>query len=183
MAVILASQSPRRQELLRKIVPEFQVMPADIDETVSEGLTPSDYVQEMAYKKATSILEIYPEATVIGCDTVVVLGDKILGKPKDREEAKQMLMSYSDQTHQVLTGLAILSKEKEVVRLSSAEVTFYPLDEKQVEAYVASDEPMDKSGAYGIQGGASIFVREVRGDFYAIVGFPVGLVNQLLKDF
>lgn len=181
--LILASQSPRRKELLSQLVSDFMVLPADIDESVAEGISPEAYVQEMARQKAQHILNQYPEAVVIGCDTVVALDNQILGKPVDEEDAVQMLLSYSGRTHDVLTGLTILSKDRTITRLAQAAVSFYPMREEQVRAYVATGEPMDKSGSYGIQGGAAKFIKEVKGDFYAIVGFPIGLVNQLLPEF
>lgn len=181
--IILASQSPRRKELLQQLITQFEIIPANIDETVEEGLLPEEYVQKMAFEKARCVLNEHPESLVIGCDTVVVLDNKILGKPKTHQEAKAMLLSYSDRTHQVLTGVTIMTQNKVVTKLAEASVTFYPLHKEQVEQYVATGEPMDKSGSYGIQGGASVFVKEIHGDFYAIVGFPVGLVNQLLQEF
>ncbi|MGX6961882.1 Maf family protein [Vagococcus xieshaowenii] len=181
--IILASQSPRRKELLALITEAFDVMPADIDETVTPGISPEDYVLRMSQQKAAHIFKEYPESLVIGCDTVVVLDGEILGKPVDHQEAKEMLQRYSDRTHEVLTGLTLLSKDKQITKLAQARVTFYPLDEAQIDAYVATNEPMDKAGAYGIQGGAAVFVKEIIGDYYAIVGFPVGLVNECLKSF
>ena len=181
--IILASQSPRRKELLAHITSDFEVMPADIDETVLPGITPEDYVAQMSEQKAAHIFQHHPDHLVIGCDTVVVIDGEILGKPIDQSEAKAMLQRYSNRTHEVLTGLTLLSKDKQITKLAQASVTFYPLEETQIDDYVASGEPMDKAGAYGIQGGASIFVKEIVGDYYAIVGFPIGLVNELLKSF
>ncbi|MGX7030314.1 Maf family protein [Vagococcus zengguangii] len=181
--IILASQSPRRKELLAHITSDFEVQPADIDETVTPGITPEVYVTQMAEQKAAHIFNQYPDHLVIGCDTVVVMDGEILGKPVDKEDAKAMLQRYSNRTHDVLTGLTLMSKDKQITKLAQASVTFYPLDDDQINDYVASEEPMDKAGAYGIQGGASIFIKEIEGDYYAIVGFPVGLVNELLKSF
>ncbi|SET43862.1 septum formation protein [Enterococcus malodoratus] len=183
MTVILASQSPRRQELLRWLITDFVVQPADIDEEVKDQYMPTDYVTEMARQKAAAIADEYPEDLVIASDTVVVLGEQILGKPKSREEAFGMLKSMSGGSHLVYTSVVICQEEQVAEKLTSAKVTFYPLTEAEINRYLDSDDYKDKAGAYGIQNGAGAFVEKIEGDYYSIVGFPVGAVNQMLKDF
>lgn len=183
MTVILASQSPRRRELLQWLMPDFIVQPADINEEVKEQYSPIDYVMVMARQKAAVIADGHPEALVIASDTIVVLGEQILGKPKSREEAFAMLKSMSGGSHLVYTSV-VLRKEKQLEEtLSSATVTFYSLTDAEINRYLDSDDYKDKAGAYGIQNGAGVFVEKIEGDYYSIVGFPVGAVNQLLKKF
>lgn len=183
MTVILASQSPRRQELLRWLIPEFEIQPADIDEDVKEQYAPKEYVMEMARQKAAVVAEKHPEALVIASDTTVVLGEKILGKPKSREEAFEMLSSMSGGSHLVYTAVVIRRENTIEEQLTAAKVTFYPLTEEEINHYLDSDDYKDKAGAYGIQNGAGVFVEKIEGDYYSIVGFPVGAVNQMLKKF
>lgn len=182
MAVILASSSPRRKELLRKVIPSFSIMPADIDETVKERETPRGYVARMAKEKTLTIAEKFPEDIVIGCDTSVVLGNSIMGKPVNDTEARFMLKRLSGLTHQVLTSVYIKTPEKVYQKTEVVDVTFYKLNEKDIENYLQTGEHKDKAGSYGIQGQGALFVREIRGDYYSIVGFPVGFVNQAMKD-
>ncbi|MDH6363774.1 septum formation protein [Enterococcus sp. PF1-24] len=183
MEIILASQSPRRKELLARLVPEFTVMPADIDETVPAGITPVAYVEKMAAEKAAVVSETHPEALVIASDTIVVHQDKILGKPVSEVDAFQMLQGMSDATHTVYTAVVLQKGAHKEATLSSAEVTFYPLTTAEINAYLATGKYADKAGAYGIQEQASVFVKEIHGDYYSIVGFPIGKVNQMLKQF
>lgn len=183
MKVILASQSPRRKELLRLIVETFEIVPANIDEQVQQDELPKVYVQRMAREKAQAIVTNYPEDLVIASDTIVVNEGKILGKPVSRLEAQEMLVGMSGKTHQVYTSVFIQSPQKQKELIASAAVTFFELTEAEIFSYLNQGEYADKAGAYGIQGAAAVFVKEVQGDFYSIVGFPVGQVNQLLKEF
>lgn len=182
MAVILASSSPRRKELLRKIIPSFSIMPADIDESVKERETPKSYVARMAEEKTLTIAEKFPEDIVIGCDTTVVLGNSIMGKPQNDTEARFMLKRLSGLTHQVLTSVCIKTPERIYKRTETVHVTFYKLDDRDLDTYIKTGEHRDKAGSYGIQGQGALFVKEIRGDYYSIVGFPVGFVNQVMKD-
>ena len=183
MKVILASQSPRRRELLGLIKKEFLVVPADINEEVLAGENPETYVKRMAAEKAQVIAQQYPEDLIIGSDTIVVNEDRILGKPTSRQEAKEMLLGMSGRTHEVYTAVHICSATHSETFICSASVTFYELTEEEIESYLAREEYADKAGAYGIQGGAAVFVKDVKGDYYSIVGFPVGAVNQAMKKF
>lgn len=181
--VILASQSPRRKELLHYLVEEFRIMPADIDESVLAGEDPAAYVLRMAQEKGEKIAKDHRKALVIASDTIVVHEGQILGKPQNRENAFKMLQQMSGKTHHVYTGVALQQGEKRRTALTEASVSFYELTEAEINRYLDSGEYADKAGAYGIQGRASVFVKAVQGDYYSIVGFPVGAVNQMLKEF
>ncbi len=182
MAIILASSSPRRKELLRKAVRSFNVMPADIDESVNKNESPKHYVARMAKEKAMVIASKYPEDIIIGCDTSVIMGNSIMGKPQNDTEARFMLKRLSNLTHQVLTSVYIKTPERVYRKTEVVSVTFYPLSEEDISEYLKTGEHLDKAGAYGIQGQGALFVKEIKGDYYSIVGFPIGFVHQVLKD-
>lgn len=183
MTIILASQSPRRKELLQWLVDEFEIIPADIDETIQPSDEPKEYVLRMAKEKARVISRQHPESLVIASDTIVVNEHDILGKPTSREDARRMLQQMSGQTHDVYTAVVIHSKEKHLEQIAAAQVTFFDLSEDEITRYLDKQEYQDKAGAYGIQGAAATFVQTIHGDYYAIVGFPVGVVHQMLKEF
>ncbi len=183
MAIILASQSPRRKELLAHLIADFKVEPADIDETVHEGDQPEEYVMSMAKAKAKKVAEAHPDDLVIACDTIVVNHGQILGKPSDREDAYRMLAGMSGGMHHVYTAVVIRRGHRIAQALVPAKVLFFELTEAEINDYLDSGEYTDKAGAYGIQGRAGLFVKKVDGDYYSIVGFPVGVVNQMLKQF
>lgn len=157
MQIILASQSPRRQELLKRVVPTFTIAPADIDETVGKDGLPAEYVAQMAAQKAAAIAEQSPEALVIGCDTIVALAGEILGKPTSREKERSATVHST--------------------------VTFYPLTDTEIHAYLDTAEYADKAGAYGIQGQGALLIEAIAGDYYAIMGLPIAKVARLLKEF
>ncbi len=181
MKIILASQSPRRKELLRLLVDDFVIIPADIDETIQPADQPQEYVLKMAQQKALAISERYPEDLVIASDTIVANQGKILGKPVSRADAEQMLQAMSGGTHSVHTAVVLQRGTQKVEQIASAEVTFFELTTQEINHYLDQNEYQDKAGAYGIQGAAAVFVKEIKGDYYSIVGFPVGVVNQMLK--
>lgn len=183
MQYILASQSPRRKELLARVIADFQAVPADIDETPYPSEQPVDYVQRMATQKAETILKAYPEAVVIGSDTSVICQNQILGKPQDENDARFMLKMLSGQTHEVYTAVSIQSKDKVANFISKAAVTFYPMTEEEITQYLLEDEYKDKAGAYAIQGLASKYIQSIEGDYYAIVGLAVAALYQNLKQF
>ena len=181
MTVILASSSPRRKELLQKSVTDFLIKPADIDETVNFGEIPLDYVERMAKGKAAVIVADYPNDVVIGCDTTVVLGDLIMGKPATDDDARNMLHQLSGTCHQVLTSVYIATPKEIFQKTERVDVYFYDLESEDIENYLATGEHRDKAGSYGIQGQGALFVKEIKGDYYSIVGFPIGYVHQVLK--
>ncbi len=183
MAIILASQSPRRKELLAHLVADFKVEPADVDETVHEGDQPEEYVMSMAKAKAKKVAAAHPDDLVIACDTIVVNHGKILGKPADRADAYRMLAEMSGGMHHVYTAVVIKRGQQTEQALVPARVLFFQLTDQEINDYLDSGEYTDKAGAYGIQGRAGLFVKKVDGDYYSIVGFPVGVVNQMLKHF
>jgi septum formation protein len=191
MTLVLASASPRRAELLRAAGFEFEVRPADADETVHPDELPDQYVRRVADAKAQAVLAAAGDRPVIAADTVVVVDGRILGKPVDAEDAAAMLRALSGRRHQVLTGVTVAvraSASREpggIRRLTSVEITdveFAPLTEAEIAWYVASGEPADKAGAYAVQGRASRFVRRVEGSYSNVVGLPVAVVYRMLAE-
>lgn len=183
MSMILASGSPRRQELLKFITEDFEVHAVDADETVPEGMPVEMTAVFLADKKAKAGAELFPEQIVIGCDTVVVLHDKIMGKPKDREDAFRMLRELSGETHTVMTGVALYYGTQSTVFTVETNVSFYMLSDDEIHAYLDTGEPFDKAGAYGIQGKGALFVRHLEGDYFNVVGLPVAVLARNLKQF
>ena len=182
MKVILASGSPRRRELLSKIFDHFEVMPSDAEEIVPEGMKAEEQSEYLAALKARPLAEQYPEALVIGSDTTVILDGEVMGKPKDEEDAKRMLRELSGKVHKVCTGCAIYYQGKKASFTETVEVEFYPMTEEEIEAYTATKDPMDKAGAYGIQTGATLYVKGIRGDYSAVMGLPVARLYHVIKE-
>ena len=180
---IVASASPRRKEILSMGGFGFRIIPSDCDETIKEKLSPEETVKVLAERKALSVLEKNAESVVLGCDTVVALGDEILGKPADREDAFKMIKALSGKTHRVCTGVCIADKNKTNTFVSVAEVEFYELSDETAESYVATGECDDKAGAYGIQGLGGTLVKSIKGDYYAIVGLPYAETVRVLSEF
>lgn len=181
--MILASQSPRRIELMREAGYDIQVVPADIDETPRAGESPFELVERLACAKAAAIaaLPLAASQIVVAADTIVAIDNKKLGKPHDADKACAMLRDLSGRTHQVATGVCIISGDTRRSFVEVTDVTFYELSDAEIEAYVASGEPMDKAGAYGIQGvGGRMLVRAINGDFYNVVGLPIARVKRAL---
>lgn len=179
--LILASASPRRRELLTLAGYDFEVCVKPVDESVPEGTAPEKAVEMTARKKATATAAEYPEAVVIGADTVVVCDGKILGKPSDTEQAKEMLSTLSGREHFVMTGVCLAHDGEFEVYHTVSKVRFYELSREEIAAYVATGEPMDKAGAYGIQGKGCVLVERIEGDYFNIVGLPVASLNRRLK--
>jgi septum formation protein len=178
--LVLASQSPRRAEILRQAGIPFTVRVAAIDETPCDGERPEDYVQRLAAEKALAVV-CEPGETVLGADTTVVIGGVMLGKPESAEDVRRMLRLLSGRRHEVLTGIAI-RRGREVARdWASTSVWFSTMAAAEIEEYVASGEPMDKAGAYAIQGLASKFIERIEGCYFNVVGLPVSLVYRRLK--
>lgn len=182
MKVILASASPRRVELLRQFHIPFDVIPSDIHETISDYETPKQIVMGLSLEKAFGISKENEDAVIIASDTIVYC-DEILGKPKSREEAKQMLMLLSGKTHEVYTGLALVHEitNKKIVDYVCTKVTFNTLSEAEIEAYLDTGEAFDKAGAYGIQGYGALLVSKIDGDYYNVMGLPLSKLNAMLK--
>ena len=178
--LILASGSPRRRELLSLITDEFEVLVSGCDEFVPEG-TPAEKVPAiLAEQKALAVAKLRPEDSVIGSDTVVVLNDEIFGKPKDKEHAHAMLKALSGKKHFVYTGVAVAEKGSVRSVVQKTEVEFYELSDETIEKYIATGEPMDKAGAYGIQGKGSVLVKGIIGDYFNVMGLPVAETARFL---
>lgn len=177
--LILASNSPRRKELLGMLGYEFIVLPSDCDESTSIE-NPKKLVKELSYRKAFAVKRDNND-TVIGSDTVVAIGKKILGKPKNKADAYNMLKLLSGKTHTVYTGVTVLNDKQAITDCISCRVTFKKMTDKEIKAYIETNEPMDKAGAYGIQCRGSAFVKAVRGDYFAVVGFPCCYIDTILK--
>lgn len=186
--LILASASPRRQELLRNAGISFRVHPADVDETPLSNETPSDCAQRLAREKALAVAKQFPENPVLGADTIVVIDGQMLGKPTDAADARRMLRLLSGKTHDVITGVCVVDPSRSgrpsSVRMkhASTRVMMSELSEKDVADYIASGEPMDKAGAYAIQGQASRWIPRIEGDYGNVVGLPVALVWKMLQE-
>lgn len=181
--IILASASPRRQELLKYIVPEFEVKPADIDETLPADIPTEKAAEFLAVQKAQHIAKQSHECVVIGSDTVVIIDSTILGKPADEADAERMLKLLSGRTHKVVTGVCIANGEKTDSFSCETKVTFYTLSQEEIRDYIATGEPMDKAGAYGIQGYGSVLTEGIEGDFFNVMGLPVAMMKRRLDSF
>lgn len=186
--IILASASPRRRELLAQIGMDFEVM-ASAAEEKTECPKPSEMVRELSRLKAGDVFDMLPEnekrdVLVIGADTVVSLEDRIMGKPKGSEEAVGMLRRLQGKTHQVYTGVTLIWKEEKTMEVSfyeETDVAMFPMTEEEIRGYVATGEPLDKAGAYGIQGKFAAYIKGITGDYYNVVGLPVGRLCQEMK--
>lgn len=181
MQLILASGSPRRKELLSLFRIPFTVIPADVDETMDPAKAPYAEVARLSAKKARAVKR-EPDDVVIAADTIVVCEGKVLGKPKSEENAYAMLSLLSGRDHQVMTGCTVLRGEKRETFTEVTDLHFRTLSEREIRAYIASGEPMDKAGAYGIQGGAALFCRRMEGDYYNVMGLPVCRLWQTLQS-
>lgn len=186
--MILASQSPRRIELMREAGFDVQVIPADIDESARPGEGPFELVERLARAKAEAVSSAHaaPGETVVAADTIVALDGELLGKPADEADARRMLRALSGKTHQVATGVCIAHGERIDSFVDITDVTFYELSDAEIDAYVATGEPMDKAGAYGIQGFGALLIEGIQGDYYNVMGLPVcrlgGILRQLGVD-
>lgn len=181
--IILASASPRRRELMALAGYDFEVICADINETVPKNAAPEDVVKSLALQKAQAVAENHSDAVVVGSDTVVALDGKILGKPHSEREAAEMLRLLSGRKHKVYTGVAIVCGEKVKTFFDETDVEFYPLSDAEIEAYVATGEPMDKAGSYGIQGKGALLVKGISGDYFNVMGLPISKVYREMRDF
>ena len=181
--MILASKSPRRRELMEEAGFDFTCCTSDFDESSVHARDPHELPHALAWHKALSVSpNARPGELVIGSDTVVILGERVLGKPADADEARQMLRDLSGKTHEVTTGVSVLCDGCEVLGFSeTARVTFWDLDDDEIDAYVACGEPMDKAGAYGIQGKGRLLVRGIEGDFYTVMGLPISRLYRELR--
>jgi septum formation protein len=181
--LILASSSPRRAELLRAAGIPFEIMPVDLDESVLRLEPPGDHVRRLSTEKARAVFETNPTAVVLGADTIVHVGGEIMSKPRDADDASRMLRLLSGREHEVLTGVAIIAERNALVEVARTRVWFNPLTEAEIHDYVATGEPLDKAGAYAIQGLGSRYIDRIQGSYSNVVGLPVALVYRLLKGY
>jgi septum formation protein len=183
--VILASNSPRRRELLAQIGMTFLVAPANVDESLRDGETPKDYAERLALDKARAVASGRKEGVVIAADTIVVVGDAILGKPTDAADARHMLSVLSGREHEVITGLAVVDAAtgRSAARTSVTRVWFRDLSDREIAAYVATGEPLDKAGSYGIQERGALLVERIEGCYSNVVGLPLSLLGEMLREF
>lgn len=184
--IILASQSPRRRQLLAQIgVTDFTVLVPDADESYDPALSPEEIVSSICRKKAEAarLLSDDPDAVIIAADTMVFLDGLRLGKPRGEEEAFSMLSALSGRTHHVCTGVTVCRGDRIQTRAETTEVLFRPLSEEEIRSYIRTGDPMDKAGAYGIQGRAALFVTGIRGDFFNVMGLPLHLLGRMLAEF
>jgi septum formation protein len=178
--VVLASQSPRRRELLALVGIPHEVVPADLDETPFAHEAPAAYCDRLSREKALAVAHRFPDAVTIGADTTVVIGGELLAKPEDDEDARRMLRLLSGRTHTVHTAIAVARGGAVVSAVEDVAVTFRPLEDAEIDAYVATREPMDKAGAYGIQGYGATIVERIDGDYFAVMGLPLRRLVELL---
>jgi septum formation protein len=182
MTLILASQSPRRKELLSQLGVKFDTQPADIDETPQIDECPSDYVSRLAIEKAKVVANKEPDSWVLGSDTSVVINDRILGKPDSKQNAIEMLLALSGKTHQVLTAVALVRADQVFHKVVSTSVTFRCISQSMAEAYWQTGEPEDKAGSYGIQGMGGMLVESIHGSYSSVVGLPLAETADLLMN-
>ena len=183
MPLLLASGSPRRREFLELSGIPFQVVKPDVPEVRRRGEAPVAFARRLAREKAGAVLRLHPGATVLAADTIVVLGERVLGKPRDAAEAARMLRALSGRTHAVITAFAVLSGERSLVRAVRTRVVFRKVRRGEIDAYVATGCPLDKAGAYAIQGGAAGMVQSISGSYTNVVGLPLAEVLEALRAF
>ena len=186
MNIILASGSPRRREILANTNAKFDVLTSDVDERIFKFEEPTQLVLRLAFEKCMDIAINNPESLVIGADTIVVLDNEILGKPKNEDEAFDMLSKLSNREHQVITGMSIVNIEnnKKIVDYTISNVKFKNLTDQDIRDYISTGECLDKAGSYGIQGYGALLVKEIQGDYFNIVGLPISKLSDILKaDF
>jgi septum formation protein len=181
--IVLASQSPRRAELIGRLGLEFDTIPADLDESYMPGETPPEHAERLARDKALAVAAAHEDALVVGSDTIVVVDGDVLGKPRDPAQAVEMLVRLAGREHEVCTGVAVVQRGRVESGLERVRVRFRALDRRACEEYVATGEPMDKAGAYGIQGFGSALVEGIDGDYFAVMGLPVVRMLALFERF
>jgi septum formation protein len=181
--IILASKSPRRKKILEQVGLDFDVVVSDFDEAKLKFKTPQEMVENLSFEKAKLIAKKYPSAIVIGADTTVIFKNEIIGKPKSKEDAVRILKLLSGNTHEIVTGFTVIKGKKSITRHVISRVKFKKLTEAEIKAYVATGEPMDKAGGYGIQERGGLFIESIDGDYFNVVGLPIFAVAEALKEF
>lgn len=185
LKLVLASASPRREEILKNLNLKFTIVPAKIDESEFISSDPVEMVENLSVKKAEAVASLVEDALVIAADTIVVLGDEILGKPGSQPAARQMLKQLSNQEHYVMTGVSVLNSQTGEIETAHeiTKVKMMELSQQEIEEYVSTGEPMDKAGAYAIQGLGALFIEEIIGSHYSVVGLPVNQLFKILRKF
>lgn len=185
MDIILASASPRRKEILENTNLKFHIIKSDIEERILKEESPEQVAMRLSFEKCMNIASNHESSLVIGADTIVVLDDMILGKPKDKDEAYFMLKKLSNRVHQVITGISLINLEgnKKIIDYVVSNVKFKDLSEEDIKDYIQTNESLDKAGAYGIQGYGALLVEEIKGDYFNIVGLPISKISDLLKEY
>lgn len=182
MNIILASQSPRRRELLSLMGLSFHVVVSPVEEITPAHAQPGALVEELARQKAQAVADLYPGDCVVGADTIVYIDGTVIGKPKDQADARRILKCLQGRTHTVYTGVAVFAKGRADIRHDETRVTFSPMTGDEINWYVKTGEPMDKAGAYGIQGPGGMFVKKVDGNYFTVIGMPLPLLYQMLRE-
>jgi septum formation protein len=182
MKLVLASASPRRADLLRAAGFSFEILPVDLDERFRPGEKPEAAVERLAEAKASAAMSLRPDAVILAADTTVVVRGEALGKPKDAEDARRMLMLLSGRSHEVLTGMCLLSGGRRLVHVEPTRVRFHRLSDAEIDWYIATGEPADKAGGYAVQGFASRFIEAIDGSYSNVVGLPISSLYNLLKE-
>jgi septum formation protein len=178
--LILASGSPRRSEIMNSVGWEFTKAVPDIDESERDGEGPADYVKRLAKEKAEAVATSYPGEIILAADTTVVIDEQIIGKPVDEDDARRMLKMLSGNWHEVLTGIAVCHNSSIEVGLQSTRVKFAPMGNAEVDFLVEKGDPLDKAGAYAVQAQAALFIEGIEGDYWNVVGLPIGLVYRMI---
>ena len=183
--IIIASESPRRKELFKKTGLKFRVIPPRVAEDISAGLKPASFAKRLALKKAEAVAAKHRDSVVIGADTIVVSGKRIMGRPSGKKEAAEMLKNLSGRAHRVITGIAVVDGKtgRKKTKAVETKVFFRRLSKKEIKKYVDSGETLDKAGSYGIQGGAAFFVKKIEGDYYNVMGLPLCELSLMLRHF
>ena len=181
--LVLASGSPRRKELLATLQIPFDIITADIDETIDQNKNLVDEIERLSFEKALAVFKEHKEQVIIGSDTIVTLGNRALGKPHSEGEAFTMLKELQGNMHEVITAVTILSKKSSETFSVVSKVQFYPMSDQEIKNYIATKEPLDKAGAYAIQGLGSKYIKGIIGDYYAIMGLPVAEVYHRLVKY
>lgn len=181
--IILASKSPRRKQLMEELKLPFEIVVADIDETIDESNPLTKEIENLSYRKALAVFKENENALVIGSDTIVVINNKVLGKPKDEKDAHQMLKVLQGNKHQVITGVTLLYKDERESFSVVTDVYFNEMSDLEIDDYIKTKEPMDKAGSYGIQGQGCKFIKKIDGDFYAVMGFPIAEVYKRIQKY
>ena len=181
--IILASKSPRRKQLLELLGYPFEIIVSDIDEKIDSNNDLVKEIEKLSYQKAYAVFKDHQDKMVIGADTIVKIDNEILGKPKDEQQAKVMLQKLSNNTHEVVTGVTILTNDSKETFSSITSVKFCKLSEEEIEEYIKTKEPMDKAGAYAIQGYGAKFIEKIDGDYYTVMGLPISKLYHKLQKY